>query len=80
MDATLGPLFDDSVICYLDNILIFSDFLQQHTAHVTTVLERLRENRLFCKASKCKSELNRVRSLGFNISSEGVSMEEGKME
>ena len=80
IDAALGPLLDDSVVCYLDDILIFSEDPEQHEAHVIAVLDRLRDNRLFCKASKCEFSVDRVRFLGFEVSSEGVSMEVEKID
>ncbi|SYW75193.1 uncharacterized protein UHO2_03587 [Ustilago hordei] len=42
------------VVVYLDDFLIFSDTEEAHVKHVTEVLTRLRNNRLFAKLSKSK--------------------------
>lgn len=42
-----------NIFVYLDNILIFSKFLQEHQVHIRAVLQHLLENRLYVKAEKC---------------------------
>lgn len=39
-----------NIFVYLDNILIFSKFLQEHQVHIRAVLQHLLENRLYVKA------------------------------
>jgi hypothetical protein len=46
------PYMDDFVVCYLNDILIYSEVPAQHEGHVTKVLKRLREYGLYCKAEK----------------------------
>jgi RNase H-like domain found in reverse transcriptase/Reverse transcriptase (RNA-dependent DNA polymerase)/Integrase zinc binding domain/Chromo (CHRromatin Organisation MOdifier) domain/Integrase core domain len=75
MDECLGPYLDDFAICYLDDILIFSSDPEQHEEHVKRVLSRLREYRLYCKATKCEFSVPEVRFLGFVVSANGVAME-----
>lgn len=41
------------VVVYLDDILIFSESMEEHISHVRQILARLLENRLFMKAEKC---------------------------
>jgi hypothetical protein len=38
---------------YVDDILIFSKTKEEHLIHVRMVLETLKHNRLYAKASKC---------------------------
>jgi hypothetical protein len=71
----LRPYMDNFVVCYLDDILIYSKDPAQHKGHVTKVLERLREYGLYCKAEKCKFSVKKVRFLGFVISPDGIEME-----
>jgi hypothetical protein len=49
MNHIFRDYLDVFVICYLDDILIFSSDLQSHQKHVRLVLQRLRENHLFVK-------------------------------
>lgn len=53
------------VFVYLDDILIYSQNLEQHKVHVRTVLQRLLENQLFVKAEKCEFHMPSVSFLGF---------------
>ena len=52
---------------YLDDILVISSTLKEHSKHVRLVLQRLLENRLFVKAEKCQLHVQSVLFLGFVI-------------
>ncbi|KAK3548264.1 hypothetical protein QTP70_007188 [Hemibagrus guttatus] len=67
------------VLVYIDNILIYSRSLAEHHRHVAEVLGRLREFQLFLKAEKCSFHQPSVQFLGYNISSSGIQMDEGKI-
>jgi hypothetical protein len=73
--ATFQADIDDFVVCYLDDILIYSEDPTKHKGHVTKVLEKLRKFGLNCKAEKCKFSRKKVRFLGFVISPDGIEME-----
>ncbi|MBW0479424.1 hypothetical protein O181_019139 [Austropuccinia psidii MF-1] len=47
-----ADLLDILVVVYLDDIMVFSFFWEEHVKHVASVLQRLRDNNLFAKASK----------------------------
>jgi hypothetical protein len=47
---------------------------------VKAVLQRLRENHLFCKPSKCEFYINTVTFIGIVITPEGISMEKEKIK
>ena len=65
---------------YLDNILVFSDSLEEHFAHVRLVLQWLLENRLFVKAEKCEFHWSTVQFLGFVVSRGRIEMDPAKTE
>ena len=71
----LRDFLDIFCVVYLDDVLIFSDTLEEHVAHVKRVLSRLREYGLTCKLSKCEFHVTSVSFLGFIISPDGISME-----
>jgi hypothetical protein len=62
-------------VCYLDDILIYSENEKEHDRHVRKVLQRLQEFGLYCKAEKCQFGVKEVGFLGFMISPDGVGME-----
>jgi hypothetical protein len=75
MDDCLRPYMDEYVVCYLDDILIYSEDPARHEDHMCKVLERLREYGLYCKAEKCKFSVKKVGFLGFVVSPDGIEME-----
>ena len=53
MNSIFFDLLDVCVVVYLDDILIFPKTLSEHSQHVNIVLQRLLDNNLVLKASKC---------------------------
>ncbi|MBW0519237.1 hypothetical protein O181_058952 [Austropuccinia psidii MF-1] len=66
-----ADFLDFFVVVYLDDIMVFSSSEEEHVKHVSSVLQRLRENNLFAKATKCGI-------LGLFVSSEGLKMDSSK--
>ena len=72
-------MLDQFVIIYLDDILIFSENLEQHRIDVCKVLQRLREHQLYLKLEKCEFEKTTVQFLGYIISPKGLEMDPSKI-
>ena len=68
------------VFVCLDDILIFSQSLQEHQVHVRRVLQRLQENKLYVKAEKCEFHATTVHFLGYVISQGQLSMGPAKLK
>ena len=60
------------VVVYLDDILIFTETLEQHQEVTRRVLKLLEENQLFLKPNKCEFERTKVEYLGVIISYNSV--------
>ncbi|KAK3529945.1 hypothetical protein QTP86_009331 [Hemibagrus guttatus] len=69
----------DSVLVYIDDILIYSWSMADHRRHVAEVLQHLRDYRLFLKAEKCVFHQSSVQFLGYIIDHSGVRMDERKV-
>ncbi|KAK3523863.1 hypothetical protein QTP70_010507 [Hemibagrus guttatus] len=67
------------VVAYIDDILIYSKSEEEHQGHVRTVLTRLLENQLYVKAEKCEFHVQRTSFLGYNVSYQGVEMDNSKI-
>jgi hypothetical protein len=80
MNEVFADLLDINVIIYLDDILIFSENLEIHQEHIREVLRRLRKNNLFAKPEKCEFHKKRIEFLGYVISSNGIYMDQEKIQ
>src|SRR6267142_1158215 len=69
---------DIFVVIYLDDILIFSNSLEDHQVHIQRVLEHLREYDLHSKPEKCIFHTQRIKFLGFMVTPTGISMDTAK--
>ena len=54
INDVLRDMLNIFVFAYLDDILIFSSSLQEHTKHVRHVLKRLLDSHLYVKPEKCE--------------------------
>ena len=70
----------DYAVVFLDDILVFSETLEEHILHVWSVLQKLRNFKLYAKLSKCDFFQKEITYLGHHISSKGVSIDKSKME
>jgi hypothetical protein len=62
------------VIVYMDDILVFTETLEEHREAVRRVLEILEKNKLYLKAEKCEFEQEKIEYLGLIISHGCISM------
>src|SRR4051794_28207854 len=63
------------IIIYLNNILIYSDHLEDNCEHVHKVLAHLQEHNLHVKLEKCTFHTNPINYLSFVVSPLGISMD-----
>ena len=64
---------------YLDDILIFSKSIKDHTFHVRLFLEKLRKFSLQVKLSKCLFDQTEIEFLGFIVNRNGKSMDSSRV-
>lgn len=80
MHQTFREFLDEFVLVFLDDILIFSKTLEEHERHVTAVLQKLRDSKLYAKESKCEFFKTEVEFLGHHVGRNGVRMMDDKIE
>ncbi|KAD2804787.1 hypothetical protein E3N88_38164 [Mikania micrantha] len=80
MNRVCKPYLDQFVIVFIDDILIYSRNKKEHEQHLRTVLELLKEERLYAKFSKCEFWLREVQFLGHVINSDGIHVDPAKIE
>ena len=64
MNQTFQDLLYKCVTVYLDDILVFSDSVEQHLADLRKVFEWLRTSQFKAKRQKCEFGKSRVKYLG----------------
>jgi hypothetical protein len=79
INDVLRPYLDIFVTAYLDDILIYSDNLDDHRNYILKVLEALSEAGLHLKPEKCEFHRQEVKYLGFIISTSGTKMDPAKV-
>ncbi len=80
MNDIFRDRFDDFVVIYIGDILVYSNFMEEHVEHLRKVFQRLRENKLYAKFEKCKFEVMEVDFLGHKIIEEGLKMDDHKVK
>jgi hypothetical protein len=71
---------DKFVVVFIDDILIFSKNEEEHDEYLRLVLQKLRENQLYAKLSKCEFWLKEVSFLGHIISEGEISVDPSKVK
>lgn len=56
---------------YLNDILIYSNSLEEHLVHVELVLERLQRHRLYVSVEKCRIAVTLLEYLGYEVDQQG---------
>ena len=81
MNDLYKELIDEGcVIIYMDDILIYTEDLEEHHRIVKRVLEILAKNKLYLKAEKCSFEQTKIEYLGLIISAGQIEMDPVKVE
>lgn len=80
MNQLLQPFLRKFVPVFLDDILIYSDSMEEHLIHLDQVLNILRKNQLYLKASKCTFAQDSLEYLGHITSVRGVSTDPSKIQ
>ena len=80
MNDTFRPYLDQFVLVFLDDIIVYSDTLEDHERHLRLALQRLREQRLCAKLSKSALCQTEVEFLGHYIGRDGLRVMEDKID
>ena len=75
INEVLGDLLEVCAIGYLDNILIYSNSLDEDCGHVQEVLQHLQKANLYANRKKCTFHTDTIEYLGFILSPEGLKMD-----
>jgi hypothetical protein len=80
MNEIFQDLIMEGVVCvYIDNILIYTQTLEEHCCISQLVMEQLRKHKLYLWLDKCKFEQTQIEYLGLIISEGQVEMDPVKV-
>lgn len=79
MNHVFRDLIGSCVVVYFDDILVFSQNLEQHQTYLRLVFSILRTQKLFANAKKCHFLAHEIVFLGYLISGAGIRMDENKV-
>jgi transposase InsO family protein len=80
MEMVLRGLHWKTLLIYLDDVIVFSNSLEEHCDRLAEVFQRLRSAGLKLKPSKCELFRTKVNYLGHVVSSQGVSTDPDKVK
>ncbi|XDV24073.1 hypothetical protein PO909_028351 [Leuciscus waleckii] len=80
VNEVFRDMLNQKLIVYIDDILIYSETFETHVQDVRAVLQRLIDNQLYAKVQKCEFHQTQIAFLGYVISTEGVTMDNGKVQ
>lgn len=73
INTVLAPLLRKGVLAFIDDILVYSDTLEEHVRLLSQVFDLLDKHSLYLKRSKCKFTQKELTYLGHVISEQGVA-------
>ena len=71
---------DNFLLVYLDDLLVFSETLEDHFQHLETVLSGLEDHELYASSSKCSFLRKEVEFLGLRVRQDGIKVREERCE
>ncbi len=80
MNTVFAPLLRKCVLVFVDDILVYSNSLQEHVQHLQQVFELLQDHGLYVKASKCSFAQQHLEYLGHIIGVTGVATDPAKIQ
>jgi hypothetical protein len=80
MQEVLRGLNWKFVLCYLDDVIIFSSSFEEHLGHLRQVLDRLRIAGLKLQPKKCTFGQREVKYLGHIVGNDGVATDPAKLQ
>jgi hypothetical protein len=80
MNKVFMEYLDEFVVVFIDDILVYSRSEEEHEEHLCLALQKLRQNRLDTKLSKCEFWMKQVAYLGHVISKGGISVDPSKVQ
>jgi len=80
MNDIFREWFDDFMVVYIDDILVYNHSMEEHVEHLWKVFQKLKKNKLYAKFEKCEFGVMEMDFLGHRITQEGLKMDDYKVK
>ncbi|KAB1212041.1 hypothetical protein CJ030_MR5G024613 [Morella rubra] len=80
MNEVFRPYVLRFILVFFDDILVYSNSIQDHLQHLEMTLRVLQEHKLFAKMSKCRFSCEEIDYLRHLISAQGVRTDPTKLQ
>ena len=80
MNHYLRPYLGKFVLVYLDDVLVYSNSIQEHFEHLEKVFKILQEKQLYAKGSKCDFCRTKIQFLGYIIEENKILTDPSKID
>jgi transposase InsO family protein len=80
MDVALKELRGTELWVFLDDLIVFSDTIEEHAIRLEHVFQRFEKAKLLLQPAKCVFAKSEVKYLGYVVSSEGISASPDKIK
>ncbi|KAJ8499636.1 hypothetical protein OPV22_010188 [Ensete ventricosum] len=80
MNQLFKKYLDKFVVVYLDDIVVYSQTLEEHVRHLRTIFKVLRENTLFVKREKCDFAQTEILFLEHRVGNGSIRMDQSKVQ
>ncbi|KAM9954780.1 hypothetical protein ACTFIW_003380 [Dictyostelium discoideum] len=72
--------FKDFAEGYVDDIIVFSNSVEEHIRHLNLLLTKLRANKIYLNSKKCLFFVPEVEFVGHTISADGIKVKASKVD
>jgi hypothetical protein len=79
INKTMHSYLNLFVLMYINDLLMFFSFIEEHIEHVKLMLQRLRQFNLYLKLNKCSFHVFHVNFLDFRVSFDEITMQTSKV-
>ena len=79
MNDILREYLDVIAVGILDDVIIFSSTPEEHVPHVRSILEVLRQHKLYANIEKCEFDKDEMAFVGYLVSKTGLGMDPAKV-
>ena len=78
MNQVLKPFIGKCIVVYFDDILVYSSSSSKHLDHLRSILQVLRENKLYLNLKKCEFLLPKLLFPDFIVGEHGIEVDHKK--